>query len=382
MNPITHLASTIFLIAFTVTSLSFAQPGGDRPPQVTSPEISDDGKVTFRIHAPNAKEVRLSSSDIPNLNQGADLKKGDQGIWEIETAVLESGAYRYTFNVDGVSVVDPRNTNISESNENVWSLVYVPGADFMDTNDVPHGAVASVTYHSLSLNTFRRMHVYTPPGYEAGSDSYPVFYLLHGAFDCDHSWSSVGRAGLIMDNLIAAKKAKPMIVVMPDGHTGPFSFGGGGLRMEEFVNDFVKDIKPHIEKHYRTKNDRSNRAIAGLSMGGAHTIDIAFQNLKDYAYIGVYSSGIFGINGGFGNDQGPSWEERHKDTLDNADLKNDLKLVWFATGKDDFLLDTTKATVAMLKDHDFDVVYEETEGGHTWKNWREYLNVFAPKLFQ
>lgn len=374
--------SVYLLISFNVVSIVIAQPDRGQGPRVTSPEVNEDKSVTFRILASKAEEVRLSGSDIPNLGPGAALTKGEEGVWEVKVGPLEPGAYRYHFNVDGVNVVDPRSPSISESNENVWSLVYVPGAEFMDTQDVPHGAVATVTYHSKTLNAVRRMHVYTPPGYETSNVMYPVFYLLHGAFDCDHSWSSVGRAGFIMDNLIAVKKAKPMIVVMPDGHTGAFEFGRGGLPMEDFENDFVSDIKPYIEKNYRTVNERGSRAIAGLSMGGAHTIDIAFPNLQDYAYIGVYSSGIFGINGGQGGNQGPSFEEKHKEILDKAELKNGLKLVWFATGKDDFLIDTTKATVDMFKKHKFDVDFKETEGGHTWKNWREYLNEFAPKLFQ
>ena len=149
------------------------------------------------------------------------MTKADNGVWEITIGPIDPGAYRYNFDVDGVSVMDPRNPSVSESNGNAWSMVYVPGADFMETKDVPHGAVASVTYYSKSLGKFRRMHVYTPPGYETGSQKYPVFYLLHGAGDSDDSWTSVGRAGFIMDNLIAAKKAKPMVIVMPAGHTGP-----------------------------------------------------------------------------------------------------------------------------------------------------------------
>jgi enterochelin esterase family protein len=254
-----------------------------------------------------------------------------------------------------------------------------------DLKEVPHGAVAKVPYYSSTLKKFRRMHVYTPPGYEKGSESYPVFYLLHGAGDCDDSWSSVGRAGVILDNLIATGKAKPMIVVMPAGHTGPFGRGGGGFQkaMDEFGEDFANDIRPYVEKNYRVKADRANRAIAGLSMGGAQTLNVAFDKLGDYGYIGVYSSGIFGIAGG-GGGQTPNtqWEDAHQATLDNAELKNGLKLVWFGCGKDDFLVKTSQATVDMLKKHKFDVVAHDTDGGHTWLNWRDYLAEFAPKLFQ
>jgi enterochelin esterase family protein len=315
------------------------------------------------------------------------LTKGENGIWEATVGPVPAGAYRYRFSVDELAVVDPRNRQTSETNSSIESLAVVPGSDAFDLKDVPHGAVAEVAYYSQSLKRHRRMHVYTPPGYEKGTDSYPVFYLLHGAFDCDDAWSTVGRAGVILDNLIAAGRARPMIVVMPAGHTGPFRFGPPGERsfdrqMDEFVQDFTQDVRPYVEKHYRAKTDRASRAIAGLSMGGAQTLNIAFGKLDDYGYVGVFSSGVFGIAGGFGGAP-PSnqWEEDHKQALASADLKKGLSLVWFGIGKEDFLLTTSQATVKMLKSHGFEVTERETEGGHTWLVWREYLHEFAPKLF-
>ena len=371
----------VALVVLALTSVAAAQPGRQGP-RVVSPEVAADRHVTFRILAPEAVAVLLSGSDIPNLGRGAEMAKDANGVWEVTLGPIDSGAYRYNFNVDGVSVIDPRNPSTSESNANTWSLVHIPGADWMDTKDVPRGAVAEVTYYSKSLQRFRRMHVYTPPGYESGKGKFPIFYLLHGAFDCDDSWTSVGRAGFILDNLIAAGKAKPMVVVMPAGHTGPFTFGRR-LPIDEFVTDFVQDIMPYAETHYRVYADRQHRAIAGLSMGGAHTLNIAIPHPDKFAYVGVFSSGIFGITGGFGsNPQGPSWEEQHKDILDGATLKDGLKLVWFGTGKDDFLVETSRATVEMLKKHGLDVVYKEPAGAHTWIVWREYLREFAPQLFQ
>jgi enterochelin esterase family protein len=233
------------------------------------------------------------------------------------------------------------------------------------------------------------MHVYTPPGYEDGEGRFPVFYLLHGASDSDASWSTVGRAGVILDNLIAAGKAKPMIVVMPAGHTGPFRFGPPGensfqRQMEEFADDFVKDVKPYVESHYRVHADRAHRAIAGLSMGGAQTLNVAFDHLGDFGYVGVFSSGIFGIAGGPNGTPPPSteWEDKHKATLDDDALKSGLKLFWIACGKDDFLVQTSKATEEMFRKHKFDVVSKETGGGHTWSNWRDYLADFGSQLFQ
>jgi enterochelin esterase family protein len=203
--------------------------------------------------------------------------------------------------------------------------------------------------------------------------------------DCDDSWWTVGRAGVILDNLIAAGKAKPMIVVMPAGHTGPLSFNPGAPRppVDDFTADFKADVVPYVERTYRVLTDRQSRAIAGLSMGGAQTLGIAIPDLDKYAYFGVFSSGVFGITGGpIPMPPGPSFEEQNAKALDDPALKKGLKLVWFATGKDDFLIETSRATVAMLKKHGFDVAFEESAGAHTWTNWREYLNEFAPLLFR
>jgi enterochelin esterase family protein len=388
MRQITLLAAFAGLVTLTAHSTAPAQDRGPRPPEFVSPEVSAERKISFRIHAPKAETVRLSSSDLPGNGPGAAMTKSDKGVWEVSVGPIAPGAYRYNFNVDGLAVIDPRNPSTSESNANTWSLVYVPGSEASDTRDVPHGAVAEVTYYSQALKRFRRTHVYTPPGYEKGEGNYPVLYLLHGAFDCDDSWSTVGRAGFILDNLIAAGKARPMVVVMPMGHTGPFRFGPPGDRsferqMEEFADDFVKDLKPYLEKNYRTIAGREHRAIAGLSMGGAQTLNVAFSHLEDYGYIGVFSSGIFGIVGGpNGGSPDKRWEEAHKSTLDDSELKKGLRLVWFGCGKEDFLVRTSKATVEMLKSHQFDVISRDSEGGHTWSNWRDYLTEFAPLLFK
>jgi len=359
---------------------------GPQAPQFQSVDIAADRKVTFKVYAPQAQAVRVGGSDIPGNGRGAPMTKAENGVWEAMLGPIEPGAFRYNFNIDGVSVVDPRNSSISESNTNVWSMFYVPGADFMDTKDVPHGSVAAVNYYSTVLKKWRRMHVYTPPGYEmGGSTKYPVFYLLHGAGDCDEAWSSVGRAGYILDNLIAAKKAKPMVVVMPAGHTstGPRTPGTA----DEFPQEFLTDILPYAEGHYRVMADRAHRAIAGLSMGGGHTINIAVPHLEKFAYVGVYSSGIFGIvpgagRGGGQQPAGPSFEEQHKAELDNPATKKGLKLLWFSTGVDDGLITTTRATVDLFKKHGFTPVFKESPGAHTWINWRNYLNEFAPQLFQ
>jgi len=361
-------------------------------PSFKSLEVTPDRHIAFRMFAPKAQQVSVFSTDLFGTALKSDMTKADNGVWEITIGPIDPGAYRYNFAIDTAAVMDSRVPAVSESNDNTWNMVYVPGADFMETKDVPHGAVASVTYFSKSLNKFRRMHVYTPPGYETSSQEYPVFYLLHGAGDSDDSWTSVGRAGFIIDNLIAAGKAKPMVIVMPAGHTESFNLARPAgapraLDTDDFVKDFVNDIMPYSEAHYRILRDRQHRAIAGLSMGGAQTLNIAIPHSDEFAYVGVFSSGLFGIIGppappvGQAN-PGPTWEQQHLAELDNASAKKGLKLFWFSTGKDDFLLTTSKATVELFQKHGYHPVFQESAGAHTWTNWREYLNQFAPQLFE
>ena len=354
-----------------------------------SPEVGADRQVTFRLYAPKAEMVRLQS-EFKDANK-VQMAKAENGVWSA-TAIVDAGTYRYTFTVDGVRTLDPKNPGISESVGNDSSVVVVPGADWMEGSaDVAHGAVAVVYYKSTALNgKLRRMHVYTPPGYEMGGrEKYPVFYLLHGAGDNDDSWTSVGHANFIFDNLLASKKAKPMVVVMPAGHTsaGRFTPGAG----DEFLKDFAMDVMPYVEKHYRVMTDRKDTALAGLSMGGSQTLSLMAAHPEKFGYVGVFSSGVIvragGPGGGGAGPQSPmpgieTWATDNAATLDSAGAKKGLKLLWFSTGADDFLLPTTKATVEVLGKHGFKPEFKESMGGHTWINWREYLNVFAPALFQ
>ena len=381
-------ASLLIVIGVAASAAAQAPPQG---PQVVSPEVTADRRIVLRVLAPQAQAVRLNASDIPGVPFGQSapaMTKGANGVWELTVGPVPAGAYRYSFMIDGVATIDPRNPSTSESNNNSWSLVYVPGSDALDTRNVPHGSVAEVHYYSTALKAFRRMHVYTPPGYETSSKKYPIFYLLHGAGDSDDSWSTVGRAGFILDNLIAAKSAKPMIVVMPAGHTRtqgnptPSAFG------DPFVNDFVTDVMPYVEKNYRVSADRANTAIAGLSMGGGQTLNVLLSHPERFAYVGVYSAGLFFQVGGRGGAASPSpsaqeeLEKRYAAALSSTSTKKALKLFWFSTGKDDFVLNNTIATVEFFKKHGFTPVYKESAGGHTWLNWRDYLNAFAPQLFQ
>ena len=388
--------------------------GAVRPPSVVSPDVLSDCRITFRIFAPNAASVTLNAGDLPPVTfaapgtapapqtpgspGGAVFTKGESGVWEFTTAVpAPPGAFRYAIQVDGVRTLDPVNTRTSESNTAMWSLFFVPGIDLEEVKDVPHGAVAEVFYASSVLKTTRRMHVYTPPGYEAGSQKYPVFYLLHGAGDTDDAWTSVGRAGFIFDNLIAAKQAVPMIVVMPAGHqparpglqpgaAGPAALPAGAVN--PFTQEFLADVMPYVERRYRVIADRPHRAIAGLSMGGMQTLDIAFRELAKFAYIGVYSSGAV-LGGGRGAAAGAAatpptldWAEVHKTDLANPGLKAGTKLVWLATGVDDRLIANTRTTVEILRQHGFQPEFKETPGAHTWLVWRDYLQQFVPRLFK
>jgi enterochelin esterase-like enzyme len=368
------------LALITLTGSAQAQDkakGKGKGPVVISPEVKTDRSIVFRVYAPKAEAASVVSSDLPGKYQPRALKKGETGVWELTLGPVDPGTYRYVFNVDGVTTADSRNTAVSESNATTWSVLHVPGSDFIDTTKVPHGAVARVYYPSSTLNRTRRLHVYTPPGYETVTEKYPVFYLLHGAGDCDDSWTSVGRANFILDNLIAAKKARPMIVVMPAGHTTASGFGGGkgGFGAGEFENDFQKDIMPYIEKHYRTLTDRNHRAIAGLSMGGAQTLTIAIARPKDFGFVGVFSSGLL-----FG--KVADSEKAIQGGIADAEVRKGLKLLWFATGSDDFLLKNTRETVELFKKSGTNPVFRETSGGHTWINWQLYLNEFAPQLFR
>jgi enterochelin esterase-like enzyme len=365
-----------------------AMPGGGGP-VVVSPEVSADRHVILRIYAPGAQKVTAPSFGVQAAP--TPLVKGSNGIWEATIGPVDPGAYRYNFNVDGATVVDSRNLATERMQVTVRSILYVPGAAFMDERDVPHGNVEIVTYYSSVLKKFREIHVYTPPGYGISTKKYPVLYLLHGANESDDSWHTVGRMGFILDNLIADGKAVPMIVVMTNGHTDQIpprvanppssaAIAGGAAvgtrRKDDFPAEFEADILPYAESHFRIIGDRQDRAIAGLSMGGSQTLNISFTHPDQFSSIGVFSSGILGGN------NIDTWEQEHLSALDNPAMKKGLKMLWFSTGSDDPLLPTSKATVAMFNKHGFKATFQESTGAHTWINWRNYFFELAPQLFR
>jgi enterochelin esterase-like enzyme len=353
----------------------------------SSVEILPDRRVTFRLCAPGATEAKVTSNDMPDViplalggPAGLAMTKDAKGLWTATTdKPLAPDTYRYDFSVNGARVPDPQATNFSHERTGTNSTLEVPGpeGEFQAYDrSVPHGTVSVFEYWSATLGMKRRAHVYTPPGYFTDAKRYPVLYLVHGAGDSDDSWTSVGHAHYILDNLIAAGKAKPMIIVMPFGHT-PDRPGADMLVNNDFGNDLIKDLIPQVDKGLRTQARADARAMAGLSMGGSHTIRNGLTHPEIFHYVGVFSMGL-GMPG--------REAEVAKYEADNAAAlrrsAKQLKLVYYAIGKDDFLHATVAPTRAMLDRQGIHHVYNESGGGHTWINWRRYLNDFAPRLFR
>jgi enterochelin esterase-like enzyme len=374
------------------------RPNPQTRQRIISPEILPDNKVTFRLFAPKADTVKLVCDWMQGAQSRINMAKSDTGLWSITLGPLPQEVYGYTFNLDGVTVLDPSNPMIKRDVRNNTSILLVSGGenDYYSVKDVPHGTLSKVWYESPTLKLNRRMYIYTPAGYEDNKNTkYPVLYLLHGSGGDEDAWTQLGRAPNIMDNLIALGKAKPMIVVMTNGNAtqqaemgyapvivnpvvnpavSPAAAPAQGARTANpnagrFEESLVKDVIPYIESHYRVLTDKNNRAIAGLSMGGGHTQTITLRNPDTFAYIGVFSMGIRTMN----------------DDLDNQFkvLKsNNPKLYYVAVGKSDQLLQATLNLVTVLKKYEFNYIYNETSGWHSWSNWRIYLSDFVPRIFK
>jgi enterochelin esterase family protein len=308
------------------------------------------------------------------------MTKGDKGVWSVTTTrPFAADSYRYNFSVDGARVPDPQATTFSHERTGTNSTFEVKGAagDFQTWNRaVPHGTVGVIDYWSNALGVARRAHVYTPPGYMKDARRYPVLYLVHGAGDSDDSWTSIGHAQNILDNLIAAGKAKPMIIVMPFGHT-PDRPGADMLANTDFGDDLIKDLIPLVDRDFRSIARPEARAMAGLSMGGSHTIRFGLPHSDLFRYIGIFSMGL----GMPGREQDLQRYEAANDAALKRSAK-ELKLVYYAIGKEDFLYATVAPTRGMLDRYGIKHVYNESGGGHTWINWRRYLDDFAPRLFR
>jgi enterochelin esterase-like enzyme len=350
------------------------------PASYKSVQMLPDHRVTFRLCAPNATWVTVTSSDVADvipMNGGLPMTRDLQGLWSVTTpAAIAPDNYRFSFNVDGVSVPDPQGTTFSLTRVGQFGTFEVLGTEgAFQTFDktIPHGVVSVIDYWSVSLGALRRAHVYTPPGYMRDSAHYPVLYLVHGAGDSDDSWTSVGHAQYILDNLIAAGKAKSMIVVMPFGHT-PERQGANMMANNDFAQDLFKDLIPYVDGHFRSIDKASARGMAGLSMGGAHTLQFGLTHPEMFNYIGVFSMGLMSP------DQATTYETTNAKAL--AQSGKSMKLVYYAIGSKDFLHASAAPTRAIMDKYGIKYVYHESDGGHTWINWRRYFADFAPQLFR
>jgi enterochelin esterase-like enzyme len=383
--------ATVVGLLVGATAPALAQPPQRQPtPNDTliSPEVRPDHHVTFRIYAPKASEVTVSGDWLVNFNDRPKLVKDDKGVWSATVGPLAPDYYSYIFTVDGVRTLDPKNPTIKQGIATLDNMFFISGpeAAFEENKNVPHGDIRQVWYSSSALDMQRRMHIYTPPGYDASMEKYPVFYLLHGGGDEDSGWSTIGRAGFILDNLIAEQKAKPMLIVMPNGSLpraprptaarGSAEFAAAMAALQErFAKELLENIVPYVEKNYRVLPGSENRALAGLSMGGGQTLAIVTRHPDQFGYVGVWSAGIFGDAADF--------EKRNATFFDSAEKINQtIKLFSISVGDKDFTLAGSRGLSELLSRHGIKNELHVSGGGHTWINWRHYLNDFAPLLFR
>lgn len=379
-------SGVLALVFLSAGSLVHAQEiSAMQAPKVVSPEVALDNSVTFRVFSPSANTVTVNGSWMA-FGETLPLIKQENGIWSVTVDPLPPSMYHYNYFVDGVSAIDPTNPEALRDGTRYASLLMVPGdgAETFELNDTPHGNISKVWYQSPTLDSYRRMYVYTPPGYNSSTGKYPVLYLLHGAGGDEDAWTALGRANYILDNLIAEGKATPMLIVMTNGNawqTSTLRMVPGapqvtrenrGLYQGKFEKSLVQDVVPYIEKNYRVIASKEGRALAGLSMGGGHTITASIEYPGTFDYIGVFSSGIFDPNA-----------DMNELEMKFASLKSSgVEKYWVACGVDDFVMDSNKRLLAILDKTEFEHEYHESAGGHTWANWRDYLALFAPMLFK
>ncbi len=368
-----------------------AQPTNAR---LNSPEILSDNSVIFRIKAPGATSVQVVGTWAQDFKP-VPMVKIDSTIYEVKIGPLASDMYEYRFILDGVPILDPNNNAVTRDGSIIENRLLVPGqlGDLLAVQDVPHGNVTAVWYQATTLGAQRRMFVYTPPGYEKSKEKYPVMYLLHGGGGDEEGWLSRGRANYILDNLIAAKQAVPMIVVITNGNPETVAApldrpinkasketpGIGGMATQKFEQSLVNDVIPFIEKNYRVNADADHRAITGFSMGGYQTQNITNNNPTMFKYIGVMSMGLFSS---FRNAPNTDYnKDKHVAQL-KALVAAKPKYYWIGIGKSDFLFETVTNLRALYDEVGLKYTYRETEGSHTWKEWRLYLSELAPKFFK
>lgn len=343
-----------------------------------SPVVHQDKSVTFRLKAKNAKQVNLIFGEW-NIKP-APMKKDTAGNWEVTIAPAAPGVYSYQFSVDGLNVLDPANPVVKSGTEIYGSIVEIPGDQprFDEVQQVPHGVLNYVKYQSSALNKLRGMVVFLPAAYsKSTSAKFPVLYLRHGGGDNETSWTqAAGKADVILENLIAAGKAKSMIIVMTNGLTdGTWAGGSSKEGVEQLDQELIKDIIPYVEKNFRVKADKGSRAIAGLSMGGGQAYIMGLKHLDLFSYIGEFSSGLL-------SDAKFDINERIPGVFDRPELVNsNIKLLWIACGKDDPRYQGHLALIYALKEKKIRFESYETPGGHEWRFWREQLFGFMQRLF-
>jgi enterochelin esterase-like enzyme len=368
-----------------LAGVALAQPAAREPTpndSLVSPLI-ETGTVRLQIYAPHAESVSVIG-DWMTTREPLQLHEREDGVWSVALRDLRPDYYSYWFIVDGVKTIDPKNPEIKQGIRTVDSMFYLqgPGTEFQDNRPVPHGQVRAVWYVSKTLATQRRMHVYTPPGYDDNEREYPVLYLLHGGGDDDTGWSTIGRAGLILDNLIADGEAVPMVVVMPNGSLPPADLDDNASHAEReqaafrFERELMNDVVPTVERLFRVGANAGDRAIAGLSMGGGHTTQVFGRHWRDFDYASVWSAGIFS-----GDKQ--EYETQYPDFLAAAQwINSNVEHVSIVVGTADFAHPAAAALNEVLDTHGIAHEFIETGGGHTWLNWRQYLHDYASQLFK
>jgi enterochelin esterase-like enzyme len=364
-------ACLFLLISVLACPASNLQAAASRRQILISPEVHSDGRVTFRLRAPNAKSVGVSIQFAQGVQP---MTRSESGLWSVTLGPAEPEIYEYNFVVDGLQIVDPANSWQKVWIRNARNLVEIPGKEpmFFQQQQVPHGTLHLHKYPSKSLGVTRGLYIYTPPGYETSENvPYPVLYLLHGMGDTEDAWTVVGRANLIADNLLAAKKARPLVIVMPYGHTpsAPPDMRSLG-NYAAYEKDLIEDVIPYVQRNYRVSKKQKDRAIAGLSMGGGQSLTIGLGNLELFGWVGAFSSAV-------------PREPKLDELLSNVKAKNDkLNLLWIGCGNKDFLFQANQKLIELLNTDNIRHVAHITSGSHEWRLWRIYLNELVPLLFR
>ena len=367
----TYKSTRVVLLLLVWTCLALPLEAAWRRQSIVSPQVHKDRQVTFRLKATGAKEVGVNVQFQRGLQP---MTKDKDGLWSVTLGPAKPDIYEYSLVVDGLEIVDPSNSWLKVWRSNAKNLVEVPGDQpmFFQQQQVPHGTVHLHKYHSKSLGVTRGLYIYTPPGYETSKDiRYPVLYLLHGMGDTEDAWTVVGRANVIVDNLLAKKKAGKILIVMPYGHTpsAPQDMRSIG-NYEAFEKDLIEDVIPYVQARYRVSSNRKDRAIAGLSMGGGQALTIGLSNLELFGWIGAFSSAV------------PRGQKLDNLLSKPEVINKKLELLWVACGRKDFLFQANQKLFERLKADNIKHVAHITDGAHEWSLWRRYLDKFVPLLFK